>query len=1152
MANLNCIQFQPDAFATLHADGDGDDLHLESSEIAELDEFLSKSTGDFPLEINLAQPAPFQIENRQPMSNICDTVLQLHGGQHPMEQRKPIHGALENQKPINVNGNETFHYNVTYNQPRSNKNFHNLPSINSRCLPESPPDSCSEPYSPPQHLPAAQVINSHHGNDQNKHEIRPQSNPQQQQNGFSNFCYHSNNTNSANIVKENFYQSPHSRHDTAVSNSTVNQNNSQVNDQCIERNGSICLRQLPPEHLGDFSTPGSGANMFDLQTGNGFQSNVTTFDESVLKVPKNISQNNQQIHSNVLGSYNFARRSSGPTNKKRKISETKLAPEQLSATLLNQQYQQMIQQPIKQEPGSEKTRKQLSNGVFFNEGFDLSESRSNINSITGNSAPNPGFIALTRMGTDISNHLQPTILHTGIIQTQPQIEQPSRLATDHVTQHSTHYENPGANQVIKWSPFKTERWNKLYNSSGKELQTVSYRVDADKGFNFALPDDTFVCQKKNHFQVTVHIGVTGHPSLIKTEQGFIPIEAFFLNLYGVKYESIDQTISIEQSQSDRSKKPFHPVKVELPGDQITKVTIGRLHFSETTTNNMRKKGRPNPDQRYFMCIVGLNAQVGSKSYIISEHCTEKIIVRASNPGQFDQDDAQWQRSHIPDAIYHQGRVGINFDHPDEALVVNGNLKLTGHLMQPSDIRAKQEIREVDTKEQLKNVSNIKLWHYRYSPEYAMYAGIDADKEETGVLAQEFAEVLPEAVTETGDVELPNGEKIDKFLVIDKERLFMENVGAVKELCKLTGNFSDRIDELERWNKKLTKRGFNASFRSTLSGISFTSSASPSLSRANSERITEKNSNKMRRHFSRRTHDTTSESTRPYCWSKRCSLILMVAVLIMITLCFSVMVWLITQRGALSDLQATGNGNYYATTLKPYSTDVTTSRPKTSNMIHYNSDDLNKFQRIPVVKYCPKSIGECLTESKDENIHCCSSTLYALHTKPVVCPRDWVGALPKDFLLQMKDNSLKNSRHNTAVVAHPTSMVMTKDGFVVQTDSIKSHQDLPNFRKKHLNTFASQHKAEEFSDGAKNIDQEKIREDKHRHMTSKKLNNSEIDVNGNDNRFNEYSHVFRRSLGIIEPNDYSGVIGVESIKILAQNESIVTISEEGTNSPFLEW
>ena len=33
-------------------------------------------------------------------------------------------------------------------------------------------------------------------------------------------------------------------------------------------------------------------------------------------------------------------------------------------------------------------------------------------------------------------------------------------------------------------------------------QTVTYRVDADKGFNFAVADDAFVCQKKNHFQVS--------------------------------------------------------------------------------------------------------------------------------------------------------------------------------------------------------------------------------------------------------------------------------------------------------------------------------------------------------------------------------------------------------------------------------------------------------------------------------------------------------------------------------------------------------------------------------------------------------------------------------------------------------------------------
>ena len=42
----------------------------------------------------------------------------------------------------------------------------------------------------------------------------------------------------------------------------------------------------------------------------------------------------------------------------------------------------------------------------------------------------------------------------------------------------------------------------------------------------------------------------------------------------------------------------------------------------------------------------------------------------------------------------QGRVGINNDAPDEALTVHGNIHLTGALIQPSDKRAKTNIREV--------------------------------------------------------------------------------------------------------------------------------------------------------------------------------------------------------------------------------------------------------------------------------------------------------------------------------------------------------------------------------------------------------------------------------------------------------------------------
>lgn len=33
---------------------------------------------------------------------------------------------------------------------------------------------------------------------------------------------------------------------------------------------------------------------------------------------------------------------------------------------------------------------------------------------------------------------------------------------------------------------------------------------------------------------------------------------------------------------------------------------------------------------------------------------------------------------------------------------------------------------------------------------------------------------------------------------------MENLGAVKELCKVTGHLESRIDQLERINKKLCK------------------------------------------------------------------------------------------------------------------------------------------------------------------------------------------------------------------------------------------------------------------------------------------------------------------------------------------------------------
>lgn len=43
---------------------------------------------------------------------------------------------------------------------------------------------------------------------------------------------------------------------------------------------------------------------------------------------------------------------------------------------------------------------------------------------------------------------------------------------------------------------------------------------------------------------------------------------------------------------------------------------------------MRKKGKPNPDQRYFHLVVGLHAHTADQaSYQVVAHASERIIVR---------------------------------------------------------------------------------------------------------------------------------------------------------------------------------------------------------------------------------------------------------------------------------------------------------------------------------------------------------------------------------------------------------------------------------------------------------------------------------------------------------------------------------------------
>ncbi|XP_012370410.1 myelin regulatory factor-like protein [Octodon degus] len=398
--------------------------------------------------------------------------------------------------------------------------------------------------------------------------------------------------------------------------------------------------------------------------------------------------------------------------------------------------------------------------------------------------------------------------------------------------------------VLKWQPYQSVPWHSLLNCHHEKLPDVGYQVVTDKGFNFSPADEAFVCQKKNHFQITIHIQVWGSPKFVKTQMGLKPIEMFHLKAFGVKVEAANQVITIEQSQADRSKRIFSPVKIDLLPDQVTKVTLGRLHFSETTANNMRKKGKPNPEQRYFKLVVGLYATSQDQLYMLSARISERIIVRASNPGQFENDsDVLWQRGQVPESVVCHGRIGINTETPDEALVVGGNMKVMGTIMHPSDSRAKQNIQEVDTNEQLRRIAQMRIVEYDYKPEFASAMGIDT-AHQTGMIAQEVQEILPRAVREVGDVTCDNGETLENFLMLDKDQIFMENVGAVKQLCKLTNNLEERIEELEIWNRKLARLKGLSSSKSSASQASTISKLSRAVSTSSPRRAIAKNPNKV--------------------------------------------------------------------------------------------------------------------------------------------------------------------------------------------------------------------------------------------------------------------------------------------------------------------
>jgi len=375
-------------------------------------------------------------------------------------------------------------------------------------------------------------------------------------------------------------------------------------------------------------------------------------------------------------------------------------------------------------------------------------------------------------------------------------------------------------KTIKFFPFFPEAWATLYDYNHQELPQLSAVVVADKGFNYSSQDNCFVNQKKNHFQITVNL------THLSPEQPFYvrlpnsngelqPIEQFMLTFCGAKSEMPTSEIPIKQSQTDRKPIPHEPVIFQMDAQQPqTKQTVPRLHFSETTMNNHRKNGKPNPEQKFFLLVVKLLAQTPIGTVLVQAYQSDRVIVRASNPGQFEQPDSDvgWQKAN-GNVLHYTGQVAIGIDKPiqDATLSVMGNVVTTGQVTRPSDRRVKDDIAEVDTRDAMERVNAMRIVEFSYKPEIAKQWGLTEDnRHRVGVIAQELAEVLPDAVRDNGD-----------FLTVDDTRIFYDTVAAAQELYRLTGNLECKIDQVEKISAKLARfaQRKRAQMGSMASGIS---------------------------------------------------------------------------------------------------------------------------------------------------------------------------------------------------------------------------------------------------------------------------------------------------------------------------------------------
>ena len=141
-------------------------------------------------------------------------------------------------------------------------------------------------------------------------------------------------------------------------------------------------------------------------------------------------------------------------------------------------------------------------------------------------------------------------------------------------------------------------------------------------------------------------------------------------------------------------------------------------------------------------------------------------------------------------------VGISRSPAANALEVEGNASKTsaGSWLANSDARIKTDIHTVTNA--LDKLAQVRLVQFRYTDEYrAQHPSIE-NRSYLNVIAQEFQQVFPEAVTSSGE-KLPNG---DAILQVDTYPLTIYSAAAIQELNQ---KLNERDEEIQALKQSVT-------------------------------------------------------------------------------------------------------------------------------------------------------------------------------------------------------------------------------------------------------------------------------------------------------------------------------------------------------------